>query len=555
MAKMTGGRFFAEALQAYDITHLFFVPTILTPALAELDRKKITAVMTHGEKAAAYMADSYARISHRPGICMAQTVGAANLAAGLRDAYLACSPVVAITGGRLPESKYRHVYQEIEDYPLFQPLTKLSLQLDLVERLPDLIRMAFRVATTGCPRPVHLEIAGNMGQIIDKEAELDPIFEKPFRRYPAYRPTADSQALDKALDALSRSEKPVIVAGGGVARSQAEREVVRLAERWNLPVATSLNGKGTILENHPLSIGVVGLYSRACANQIVSEADLVFFIGSHTGSQVTYNWQVPGPKTRVIQLDIEAAELGRNYPHTVSLCGDAKAVIQQLLEVNRAPAHNRIWLERTRHLVNRWRSEFESFRRSNAIPMRPERICAEVQAALPENAILVSDTGHAGIWSAAHIEIRHPGQSFLRAAGSLGWGLPAALGAKCAQSTRSVVCFTGDGGFYYHVAELETAVRYGLNVVIVVNNNHSLNQETDIFNTAYGGKQESGFHMWQFERVNFARVAEGFGCLGLRVERPDEMAPALDRALHSGRPTVIDAVSDIQALPPDPWSG
>ena len=552
---MTGSQFFAEALQAYGISHVFFVPTILTPALAELDRRGIIPVMTHGEKPAAYMADAYARVSGRPGICLAQTIGAANLAAGLRDAYLACSPVVAISGGRLPESKHRYVYQEIEDYPLFKPLSKLSLQVDSVERLPDLLRLAFRSATSGCPRPVHLEMAGNIGQVIEGEAALEPIFESGFARYPAFRPQADPESVGQALEVLSKAERPVIVAGGGVARSGAAAEVVQLAEKWKLPVATSLNGKGAILENHPLSIGVVGLYSRACTNRLVSEADLVFFIGSHTGSQVTHSWQVPPPGTPVIQLDIEAEELGRNYPNSVSLCGDARVVLRQLLAADRGDAGRSAWLERVEQVVHQWRSQFDPLRRSEAVPIRPERICAEVQEALPEDAILVSDTGHAGIWTASHIELHHPGQTFIRAAGSLGWGLPASLGAKCAQPDRPVICFTGDGGLYYHVAELETAVRYGLNVVIVVNNNHSLNQETDIFNEAYGGRQDSGFHMWQFEKVNFAKVAEAFGCLGLRAENPAEMASALQRALQSGRPTVIDAVSDIKALPPEPWSG
>src|ERR687887_1409198 len=156
MLKMTGSRFFAEAVQAYGVTHIFFVPTMLLPALAEMEDMNIRRVMTHGEKAAAYMADGYARASRRPGICMAQTAGAANLAAGLRDAYLACSPVIAISGGRLPETKHRHAYQEIDDFPIFEAVTKFNAQVDVVERLPDLFRQAFRAATSGTPRPVHL---------------------------------------------------------------------------------------------------------------------------------------------------------------------------------------------------------------------------------------------------------------------------------------------------------------------------------------------------------------------------------------------------------------
>jgi acetolactate synthase-1/2/3 large subunit len=181
--------------------------------------------------------------------------------------------------------------------------------------------------------------------------------------------------------------------------------------------------------------------------------------------------------------------------------------------------------------------------------MRPERICKEVEAFLPSNAILVSDTGHSGFWTGAHIELR-PGQTFLRAAGSLGWALPAALGAKCARPDRPVVCFTGDGGFYYHMAELETAGRYGINAVIVVNDNHSLNQETDIFAQAYGGQQNASFEMWKFQDLDLAKVANALGCFGERVEKPEGIRPALERAVASGRPAVVDVVSDINVLAP-----
>ena len=283
MPPMTGSRYFAEAMQAYEVTHVFLVPTILTPALAEMEDRNIVRVTAHSEKAAVYMADGYARISGRPGVCMAQTIGAANLAAGLRDPYLACTPVIAVTGGRLPESKHRGVYQEVDDFPLFEPLSKFNVQVDLPERLPDLLRQAFREATTGCPAPVHLEIGGNFGQAIEGEADLDPLFEPRFARYPAIRPRPEAGSLRRAAELLSRSRRPVIVAGGGVTLSGARAEVRQLAERLSIPVATSLNAKGTLPENHSLSIGVVGSYSRDCANRLVAEADLVFFIGSRTG--------------------------------------------------------------------------------------------------------------------------------------------------------------------------------------------------------------------------------------------------------------------------------
>ena len=553
MPLMTGSRFFAEAMQAYGMTHVFLVPTILTSALAEMEGMNIVRITTHSEKAAVYMADGYARVAHRPGICMAQTIGASNLAAALRDPFLACSPVIAITGGRFPETKYRHVYQEIEDYSLFQPVSKFNAQIDLVERLPDLLRQAFRAATTGCPAPVHLEIAGNFGQAIEGQSDLEPIFEKQFSQYPAIRPRPEMDDVRKVAGLLSVSQKPVIIAGGGVVLSRAQPEVRRLAEMLSIPVGTSLNAKGTIPENHILSIGVVGSYSRACANRLVAEADLVFFIGSRTGGQVTNGWRIPRRGTPVIQLDIEPSELGRNYPNLHSLWGDAKVTLEELIGVLKYRPPNRRWLQRVEQIVGEWKSDLEPLRDSQAVPLRPERICKEIEAVLPSDAILVSDTGHSGIWSGTHIELNHSSQTYIRAAGSLGWALPAAVGAKCAAPDRPVVCFTGDGGFYYHMAELETALRYGIHLVIVVNNNRSLNQETEIFSSAYGGEQHYGLEMWQFQDLNIAKMAEALGCLGFRVEQPEEIGPALGRALNSDRPVVLDIVSDLKVLAPDPW--
>jgi len=551
---MTGSRYFAEAMQAYGVSHLFLVPTIVTPALAEMEGLGITRVTTHSEKAAVYMADGYARVAHKPGICMAQTIGAANLAAGLRDPFLACSPVIAITGGRFAHTKHRHVYQEIEDFPLFQPLTKFSAQVDIVERLPDLLRQAFRAATTGCPGPVHLEIGGNFGQAIEGAANLTPIYEKQFGSYPAFRPVADAESIRQAKRVLIQAQRPVIVAGGGVTASGAQAEIVELAEILSAPVATSLNAKGTIPENHVLSVGVVGAYSRECANRVVAEADLVFFVGSRTGSQVTNSWKIPRPGTPVLQLDIAGEELGRNYPNVLSLCGDAKATLRQLIGVLQPRQPNSPWIGRVAQCVQEWWKQVEEYRDSDALPLRPERICKEIEEALPANAILVSDTGHAGIWSGTHIELQHAEQSFIRAAGSLGWGVPAAIGAKCAAPDRPVLCFTGDGGFWYHMAELETALRYGINVVVIINDNHSLNQETDIFAEAYGGQQRTGLEMWQFRDVDLAKVAEAMGCWAVRVERAEYIKPAIEKALTAGCPAVIDVVSDIGALAPPPWS-
>src|SRR5450631_1545587 len=229
--KMAGAECLAEMLKGYGVTHLFMVPAVLRRTFAELERRStIARIHTHGEKSAAYMADGYARASGRPGICMAQVIGALNLAAGLRDAWLAHSPVIAFTGGREPKTKFRKVYQEIDDLPAFEPVTKFNATVDDVTRFPDMIRQAFRVAVSGCPGPVHLQFRGNEGQVDAEEADLEPLVEPMFARIPPFRPQPDQASVLEALKHLQAAERPVIVAGGGVRASGAAKELVALAE-------------------------------------------------------------------------------------------------------------------------------------------------------------------------------------------------------------------------------------------------------------------------------------------------------------------------------------
>lgn len=554
MPSMTGARFVAETLKGYGLTHVFYVPSIARRILAELEMVGIQRIVAHGEKAAAYMADGYARAANGPAICMAQSVGAANLAAGLQDPFLGLSPVIAITGHRPLSHQYRNSYQEIEHFRPFSSTTKYSVAVDTVEQLPHLLRQAFREATSGAPGPVHLDFMGIQGEVVENgEANLEVIIEDDFRHRATLRPEPGPDKIREAAQALTAARRPVIIAGGGVTASGAQAEVVQLAEMLNIPVATSLNAKGTIPENHPLSVGVCGAYSRWCANKVVAEADLALFIGSHTGSQVTLDWRIPLPGTPVIQIDIDPSELGRSYPTQVALQGDAKATVARLNDALE-PLERPEWVNRAQQIVREWRAETEPDFRSDAQPIRPERLCQEFTDHLPDNAMLVSDTGHAGIWTGAYIDLNHPGQDFIRAAGSLGWALPAALGAKCALPDRPVVAFTGDGGFWYHCAELETAARYGINAVIVVNDNRSLNQcrvgDERVYANYPGGDSDS---MWQFNDVDLAQVAESMGCYGIRVTDPAQIPAALDQAIAANRPTVVDVVSDMDVVAPPPW--
>src|ERR1700748_3343970 len=261
--KMLGAERMADMLEAYGVTHVFHVPAVLRKTFAVMEtRTKIKRLHVHSEATAAYMADGYARASGKPGICMAQVIGALNLAAGLRDAWLAHSPVIAFTGGREPKTKFRQVYQEVDDVPAFEPVTKWNATVDDVNRFPDMVRQAFRVGTTGRPGPVHLQSRGNEGQVDGEEGEMEPLVEPEFGIVPPFRPEPDQGSVMTAVQVLQSAERPVIVAGGGVRASGAARELVALAEALQIPVVTSLNGKDTITGHHPLSRGVGATYTR-----------------------------------------------------------------------------------------------------------------------------------------------------------------------------------------------------------------------------------------------------------------------------------------------------
>jgi acetolactate synthase I/II/III large subunit len=552
--KMTGAQCIADMLQGYGVTHVFHVPAVMRTAFAEMERRtSIKRLHVHGEKSAAYMADGYARASGKPGICGAQVIGALNLAAGLRDAWLAHSPVIAITGGRDPKTKFRKVYQEVDDVPAFEPVTKFNATIDDVARIPDMLRQAFRTAVTGCPGPVHLQLRGNEGQLDADEAEMEPLCEPQFSRVPAFRPEPDQESVLAALNILQSAARPVIVAGGGVRSSGAAAELAALAEALQIPVATSLNGKDSIPGNHPLSVGVVGSYSRESANRVVNAADLVCFIGTETGGMTTHFWAVPKIGTRAIQIDIDPEALGRNYPLAAAVNGDAKVtLVRMLAAADRGSAAARAgWIAEVEKFCADWRAKYRGALTSDAVPILPERLCHELSQHVPDDAIVVVDTGHAGMWMGGMFDLTSPRQSYMRSAGHLGWAFPAGLGAKCACPERPVVTFTGDAGFWYHIGEIETAARWNINAVTVVNNNGGGNQSKRGFDRVYGGKQtDKAREMWTFSKVNFARIAEDMGALGIRVEQASAFPAALAQALAANRPVVIDVVIDIDALAP-----
>ena len=554
--ELTGAKVLAKMLHDYGVTDIFHVPAVLRTTMAELETiSNIRRIHAHGEASAAYMADGYARASGRPGVCAAQIIGALNLAAGLRDAWLAKSPVIALTGGRDQATKFRKAYQEVDDIPAFEPVTKLNATVDSANRFPDMLNQAFRVAVSGSPGPVHLQFKGNEGQV-DQESFDETIptsIDESVSSVPPYRPKPDIAQIKKAMDIINNASKPILVVGGGVRWSKAGDLIDEISKKLKIPVATSLNAKDVINSTNPLNVGVVGTYSRGSANKSVLAADLAIFVGTDLGGMVTNFWTIPKIGIKAIHIDIDPEVLGRNYPLEVGIMADAKMALTEMMKfADETTVEKRIsWVEEVQGYCRDWYDEFRPLLQSDSIPIRPERVCHDLSLNLPDNSFVAVDTGHGGMWMGGMFDLKSSGQSYIRSAGHLGWAFPASLGVKCAVPDRPVICFTGDAGFWYHIAEVETAVRWGINAVIVVNNNGAGNQSKRGFDRVYGGTQtDKAREMWTFNNVNFAQIAKHMGAESIRVENPKDFTPALQKAIALNKCVILDVVTDVDALAP-----
>jgi len=547
LSELNYGEIVAQTLAMYDVKHFFFGGGDPHELFVGLEDANINMILCRSEKAAAYMADAYARISYKPGVCYAQPgPGATNLAAGLAEPYFASSPVIAITTGWPPHILVRQRYQGIDQLQPFQAVTKWNMLLTSLESTPNMLRQAFRESTTGNPGPVHLDVPMDIAK---SRAEVKLSADKTFAKYPALRNAPDQEKTQQAAILLANSDNPVIIAGHGAMLSQAWNEVLELATVLSIPVATTLSAKGIIPEDHPFSIGVVGSYGRKSANKIVNDSDLVFFVGCRTGSMATDSWTVPKSGTKVIHLDVDARELGRNYATEVALLGDAKLGLQNLIGFlkNIAKKSRGSRIEQIQKIVKEWKRIRDSEMSSDEVPIKPPRVIKEIRNFLGSEDILVADTGYMAAWTGAFYDTHKAGRTYIRAAGSLGWAFPASMGAWLAAPQRKVVCVTGDGGIGYHLTELETALRCKIPTITVILNNRSLAFEYHILKYFYGGK---AYASSDFYDVDYGKVATAYGGYGIRVEKPGEIAAALKEASESGKPAVLDVLIDKEAIAP-----
>src|SRR5580658_1231668 len=388
---LNGYEWLARAFGGTGMTHVFFVESTMRRTLLALSDLGVKPILAHSEKAAAYMADGYARVAMRPGICMAQSVGAANLASGLQDSYLGHAPVIALTGRKEPSFQHRNSYQEVAHAPLFAAVTKFSTPVDATGELPRLLRHAWRAAMADPVRPTHLDFNGLQGDVIELgQTDASTEIDHDKRPIPVHRPVAADNDIERAAKLLLGARRLAIVAGDGAAASGAGPEILALGEALAAPIATTLGARGLISTRHRLSAGVAGSYSAPPANRIVHSAELVLFIGCDTGDQVTLNWTVPGIDTRIVQIDPDPMEIGRSYPNTIGLVGDPKATVARLNQIVGRPVRDSGFADEAARIVADWRASMAPLAERDTAPIAVERLCAEITRALPANGVLVA---------------------------------------------------------------------------------------------------------------------------------------------------------------------
>lgn len=548
---MQGARALVEVLAASGVRHIFGLPgdTGMPFYDALLDkRSEIEHIMTRDERSASFMADVYARVSGRIGVCEGPSGGGATyIIPGVAEAQGSAIPLLCLTSDTPVNQQGRGVLTELDQESLFRPVTKWNARVNSAATMAEATRRAIRMATGGRPGATHLALPTDAQE---GETPDDSVYGVPeFGSAPAMRTRPDQALIERAAAALAAAERPVIVAGGGVLTSGAWDELAALAESLNVPVATSINGKGSIAETSDVSIGVIGGNgARPYANTCVAESDLIVYVGSRTDSTTTCHWTLP-PQANppdVIQIDVEPFEIGNNYPVIVGLVGDAKLTLAAMLEAVSRPAavasRNRA---RIAELGQQRSAYWEEVERQAAIrsrPIKPAQVVKAMRAALGDETIIVADPGTPTPFLSAQYELRRAGRTTVipRAHGGLGYAIPGVVGACCAGEGRRVVGMTGDGSFGMSVGELETITRLGLPVVIMQCSNGTFGWIKELQHLYHGDR----FFGVDFNTVDHAAIARGFGFRAAQVTEPDDVERAIQDALADGGPYFLELVTE-----------
>ena len=545
--EMTGGEAIARLLRAQGIGPMFGMGGFqLLPFYDAARRLGLTHSLINDERSGVFAADAYAKITQRVGVVDATLgPGATNLVTGLVEALNAGTPLVAVVGNSHRLHSWKNMTQESRQIEILRPAVKELIRVEMIERLPELVRRAFQVATSGRPGPVVLDIPEDVCHATYpfNSEELDVI--QNYQSAPAMRMRPSQSSILEAVKMLEKSKSPLILAGGGIHISGATNTLENFAEKYGIPVAHTMTGKGAIACTNQLNAGLFGRYDRI-ANNLIENSDCLLVIGCKLGEIATKRFTLPPNNIPLIHIEVMAEEIGRTLQPDVSLWGDARETIEELDLAMSNDAKRQLDL-RTNYCshvaekMEEWRKSVAPRLNSEEVPINMARLMNELNLILPREAILVADGGFAAHWGGLLFDTKKAGRGFLpdRGFASIGYGLPGAMGASLAEA-GPVVSITGDGGFNMTLGELETARRMNLAFTIIVVNNAASGYVKALQHLMYG---EGAYQSSDLAETNYASTAEALGCKGIRVEDPNEIRNAISKGLNNKDcPTVIDLV-------------
>jgi len=559
---MNGSQLLVRSLRASGVDHVFGLPGDTGMAFydALYHEPAITHVMTRDERSASFMADVYARVSRRLGVCEGPSGGGATyIIPGVAEAQGSAVPLLCMTSDTPVNEDYRNVLTELDQVALFRPITKWSERVHLASGMEDAVARAVRLAVGDRPGAVHLSLPAD---VLEQSCD-DPARATSNRlsdHVPSSRPRADAQEVERAAALIETAECPVIVAGGGVMISGAWDALTSLAETTNIPVATSINGKGAISETSRCAIGVIGGNgARTYANNWIAESDLVIFIGTRTESTTTSHWTLPNrahpPKS--IHLDVASREIGNTYPADAILLGDARATLEDLLAAISDPRALATRMAPRLNLLASQRAEYwrgvEVEIGSESYPVKPQRLIATLRALLDDDSVIVADPGTPTPYLAAQYELRRTGRTTVipRAYGGLGYAIPGVVGAHYAAPGQRVVGVTTDGSFGMSVGELETLSRLNLPIMLVHCSNGSFGWIKELQHLHH----DQRYFSVDFTSVDYAGIARGFGLKAYDVKDPSDLKATMEDALAYGGPTFVNVATLSQTIETPPVSG
>jgi acetolactate synthase-1/2/3 large subunit len=545
---LTGGAAVAHMFQRYGVGPIFGMGGFqLLPFYEACRQLRLRHILVNDERCGAFAADAYARVTNRVGVVDATLgPGATNLVTGLAESFNAGIPIVALVAEAHREHAWKNMTQEVRQLEVLRPVAKEVIRVESIRRVPELVRRAFTVATSGRPGPVVLALPEDISHAEHAFAAADLSVDERYAGIPSTRSRPDAADVSRAAALIAKSKRPILLVGGGIHLSQAYDALLALARSEGIPVAHTMSGKGSIACTDPLSAGLFGRYDRI-ANDLIAASDCLVVVGCKLGEIATKRYTIIPAETPLIHVDVLAEEIGRTAQPGIALVADARLALEDLAAALAGDGGRRASREAYRAEVvagmRKWVAGARDRTQSSERPINIGRILGEINRILPPDDVLVADGGFAAHWAALLFDTKRAGRHFVpdRGLASIGYGAPAGIGAQIGVGTgRRVVALTGDGGFNMTMGEMETARRSGANFVLCVFNNAASGYVKALQHSMYGpgSYQSSDLH-----ELDYADVGRALGCTGIRVEDPDEVAPALEKGLaNTTTPTIIDFV-------------